>query len=70
MIGNRDLCHCSSGRFRNHLFHSIRNCFAVRRNPERGGPDHAGPLRKHPIRPRNKPGSPTLPVDITWIASR
>jgi hypothetical protein len=42
-----------------HLFHSVRNCRVVRRKLECGGPDHPGPLRKHPVRPRNKP-RPTL----------
>src|SRR5262245_1992481 len=54
------LRHRSSGRFRNHLFHAIRNCRAVRRKLERSGPDHAGPLRKHAVRPRNKWGTTLL----------
>src|SRR5262245_42614878 len=58
------LCHRSGGRFRNHLFHSVCKCISVRRKLERGGSDHPGPLRKHPVRPRNKRRSNLL---CRWI---
>jgi hypothetical protein len=61
------LCHRSSGRFCNYLFHSVSNCLIVRRKLERGSPDHPGPLRKQPVRPRNK-RRPTLLCQ--WILRR